>query len=166
MSKEKAPVTPAVRMLRQEGVAFTEHLYPYVEKGGTANAARQLGVEEHEIVKTLVMEDDRHNPLIVLMHGDLQVSTRELARAVGVKTVAPCTPEAARERSGYPVGGTSPFGTRHPLPVYVEETILELPLIFINGGHRGFQVRLDPKELVRVLKATPVRVGIAPAARR
>lgn len=166
MANQKAPETPATRMLRQEAVAFTEHLYTYVEKGGTANAARQLGVDEHEIIKTLVMEDDQHHPFLVLMHGDLHVSTRELARAIGAKSVAPCSPEEAEKHTGYPVGGTSPFGTRRPLPIYMEETILDLPKIFINGGHRGFQVRLDPKDLVRVLKPTLVRVGVAPKEKR
>ena len=160
MSKDKTPVTPAVRALRAAGVAFTDHPYAYEEKGGTAVSARELGVAERSVVKTLIMEDERKNPCIVLMHGDRQVSTKELARVMEVKTVAPCTPEAALKHSGYLVGGTSPFGTRKILPVYMEETILELPKIYINGGKRGYLVGLDPKEVVRMLKPTLVRVGI------
>lgn len=160
MGKDKTPVTPAVRALRAAGVSFTEHPYPYEEKGGTAVSSRELGVDEHSVVKTLIMEDERKNPLIVLMHGDLQVSTKELARLLGVKSVAPCTPETALKHSGYLVGGTSPFGTRKSMPVYVEETILELPRIYINGGKRGFLVGLDPREVVRLLKPVLVKVGI------
>lgn len=160
MSKEKTPVTPAVRMLRAAGASFTEHPYAYEEKGGTAVSARELGVDEHSVIKTLIMEDERKNPLIVLMHGDRQVSTKELARVAGVKGIAPCSPETALKHSGYLVGGTSPFGTRKSMPVYMEETITELPRIYINGGKRGFLVGLDPRDVVRVLKPTPVRVGI------
>ncbi|MDH7570554.1 MAG: aminoacyl-tRNA deacylase [Armatimonadota bacterium] len=149
-------------MLDQEGVCYTKHVYPYVEKGGTANAARQLGVDEHHIIKTLVMEDEAGRPLLILMHGDWQVSTRALAKAIGAKSVHPSTPEAAQRHTGYPVGGTSPFGTRQPLPVYIEESILELPFIYINGGQRGLQVRLDPKEIVRLVHAVPVKVGVPP----
>jgi Cys-tRNA(Pro) deacylase len=154
------PVTPAVRVLRGAGVSFTEHLYRYEEHGGTRVSARELGVDEHAVVKTLVMEDDARAPLIVLMHGDLEVSTKQLARAVGVKHVEPCRPDAANRHSGYLVGGTSPFGTRKPMPVYVERTILDLPRIYINGGARGFLVGLAPADLVRVLNPTPVEVGI------
>jgi len=160
MAKDKTPVTPAVRALRAAGVSFTEHPYAYEEKGGTAVSARELGVDEHCVVKTLIMEDERKNPLIVLMHGDRQVSTKELARVLGVKTVAPCSPDTALKHSGYMVGGTSPFGTRKTMPVYLEETILELPRIFINGGKRGFLVGLDPREVVRVLEPKLVTVGI------
>jgi Cys-tRNA(Pro) deacylase len=160
MSKDKTPVTPAVRALRAAGVNFTEHPYAYEEKGGTAVSARELGVDEHAVVKTLVMEDERKNPLVVLMHGDRQVSTRELARIIGVKNVGPCAPETALKHSGYQVGGTSPFGTRKVMPVYLEETILDLPRIYINGGKRGFLVGIDPRELVRLLKPVLVRVGI------
>ena len=160
MAKVKSPVTAAIRVLREAGVAFGEHPYNYEEKGGTAVSARELGVSEQSVVKTLIMEDERKNPLVVLMHGDLQVSTKELARAIGVKTVAPCTPETAQRHSGYLVGGTSPFGTRKQMPVYLEETILSLPLIYINGGSRGFLVSLTPVELVRVLKPVLVKVGI------
>ncbi len=160
MSRDKSPVTPAVRALREAGVPFTEHPYRYVEHGGTASFAREFGVDEHAVIKTLVMEDDAKKPLVVLMHGDREVSTKEIARVLGVKTVQPCTPETAERHSGYMVGGTSPFGLRKPIPAYVEGTILELPRIYINGGKRGFLVGLDPKELARVLKPTPVRVGI------
>jgi Cys-tRNA(Pro) deacylase len=160
MSKDKTPVTAAVRALRAAGVDFTEHPYAYEEKGGTAVSARELGVDEHAVVKTLVMEDERKNPLVVLMHGDRQVSTRELARIIGVKSVGPCSPETALKHSGYQVGGTSPLGTRKVMPVYLEETILELPRIYINGGKRGFLVGLDPREVARLLKPVLVRVGI------
>lgn len=160
MAKEKPPVTPAVRVLRAAGVTFTDHLYHYEEKGGTAVSARELGVDEHCVVKTLIMENDIRQPLIVLMHGDRQVSTRELARQIGVRSIVPCTPETAQKHSGYLVGGTSPFGTRHPMPVYLEETILELPTIYLNGGKRGYLVGMDPQEVVRVLRPTTVRVGI------
>lgn len=160
MAKDKFPVTPAVRLLRAEKVEFIPHLYPYEEKGGTAVSARELGVDEHAVVKTLVMEDDTGKPLIILMHGDRQVSTRELARFIGARSVVPCSPETAHRHSGYQVGGTSPFGTRRPMPVYMEETIAALPRIFINGGGRGFLVEIDPKDAVRLLKPTLVRVGI------
>ncbi len=160
MSRDKTPMTPAVRSLRQEGVGFTEHPYKYVEHGGTAAFAREFGVDEHAVVKTLVMEDDAKQPLVVLMHGDREVSTKELARVLGVQSVQPCAPETAERHSGYLVGGTSPFGLRKALPVYVEETILGLPRIYINGGKRGFLVGLDPKDLAKVLNPTPVRVGI------
>jgi Cys-tRNA(Pro) deacylase len=160
MSKDKTPMTPAVRALTQAGVEFTEHPYQYVERGGTATFAAQFGVDERIVIKTLVMEDDAKRPFVVLMHGDREVSTKELARTLGVKTVQPCTPDTAQRHSGYMVGGTSPFGLRKEMPVYVEETILELPKIYINGGKRGFLVGLDPKELARVLKPTPVRVAI------
>jgi Cys-tRNA(Pro) deacylase len=160
MGHEKTPMTPAVRALRQAGVPFTEHPYKYVEHGGTAAFALQFGVDEHVVIKTLVMADDAKKPLVILMHGDREVSTKELARVLGVKSVQPCVPETAERHSGYMVGGTSPFGLRKPLPVYVEETILELPRIYINGGKRGFLVGLDPMDLVRILKPTPVRVGI------
>ena len=160
MSHERTPMTPAVRSLKQSGVPFSEHPYTYVEHGGTAAFAAQLGVAEHAVVKTLVMEDDAKKPLVVLMHGDRQVSTKELARILGVKSVQPCSPETAERHSGYVVGGTSPFGLRKPMPVYVEETVLALERVYINGGKRGFIVGLDPNELVRVLKPTPVRVAI------
>jgi Cys-tRNA(Pro) deacylase len=160
MAKEKTPVTAAVRALRAEKVAFSDHLYAYEEKGGTAASSRELGIDEHVVIKTLVMEDDSRTPLIVLMHGDLQVSTRELARIIGVKQISPCTAEGAQKQSGYLVGGTSPFGTRHQMPVYMEESIASLPKIYINGGKRGYLVGMAPTELVRVLKPHLVTVGI------
>lgn len=160
MAKDKTPVSPAVRMLRDHHVAFTDHLYDYEERGGTAVSARELGVDEHAVVKTLVMEDDSKRPLVVLMHGDRKVSTKELARTIGVKTIQPCNPETANRHSGYMVGGTSPFGTRKAMPVYMERTILDLPRIYINGGKRGYLVGIDPAEAVRVLKPVLVSVGI------
>jgi Cys-tRNA(Pro) deacylase len=160
MAKEKVPVTTAIRHLRSENIAFSEHLYQYEEKGGTAVSARELGVDEHAVIKTLVMEDERKNPLLVLMHGDRQVSTKELARVMGVKLITPCSPETASRHTGYLVGGTSPFGTKKPLPVYSEESILALPKIFLNGGKRGFLIGLDPAEAVRVLRPVLVQVAI------
>ncbi|MBK6787575.1 MAG: Cys-tRNA(Pro) deacylase [Rubrivivax sp.] len=154
--------TPATQLLRRAGVDFTEHPYDYVDHGGTAESARQLGLPEHAVVKTLVMQDDRAQPLIVLMHGDRQVSTKNLAREIGVKSVEPCTPEVAQRHSGYLVGGTSPFGTKKVMRVFVEATVLELPRIFINGGRRGFLVGLDPAVLVAVLAAQAVRCALAP----
>jgi Cys-tRNA(Pro) deacylase len=160
MSKEKSPVTQAVRVLRQHDVPFSEHVYTYVDRGGTAEGARQLGLPEHALVKTLIMEDDARRPMIVLMHGDLEVSTKQLARFLGVKSVAPCEPETAQRHSGYMVGGTSPFGTKKVMPVMMEETILDLPTIYINGGKRGYLVGIDPRECMRVLTPRMVRVGI------
>ncbi|HSA94499.1 MAG TPA: Cys-tRNA(Pro) deacylase [Acidobacteriota bacterium] len=160
MSRDKTPMTPAVRALRQSGVPFTEHPYTYVEHGGTALFAREAGVDEHQVIKTLVMEDDAKRPLVILMHGDREVSTKELARTLGVKSVHPCTPESAERHSGYQVGGTSPFGLRKPLPLYVEATVLDLPRIYINGGKRGFIVGIDPRDLARALAPTPVRVAV------
>lgn len=160
MAKSKTPTTQAVRHLRQEQVDFTDHLYSYVDKGGTSVSARELGVDEHIVIKTLVMEDDRQIPLIILMHGDRQVSTRELARIIGAKQITPCTPETAHRHTGYLVGGTSPFGTRRKIPVYMEESIAALPELIINGGKRGYLVRMQPAELIRVLQPTLVRVGI------
>jgi len=160
MAKEKTPVTPAVRQLRAAGIAFSEHLYQYEEKGGTAVSARELGVDEHAVVKTLIMEDERKNPLVVLMHGDCQVSTRELARIIGVRQVTPCLPDTANRHSGYLVGGTSPFGTKKTMPVYMEESILQLEKIYLNGGKRGFLVGLDPADAVRLLRPVLVKVAI------
>jgi Cys-tRNA(Pro) deacylase len=160
MSKDKSSVTPAVRALRDAGVEFSEHPYKYEDRGGTAVSARELKVDEHAVVKTLVMEDEDKKPLIILMHGDREVSTKELARIAGVKRIIPCTPDTAHKHTGYMVGGTSPFGTRKSLPVYMEETILTLPKIYINGGKRGYLVGLDPNELVRVLNPVTVKVGI------
>ncbi len=152
--------TPATAYLRKHGVSFTEHPYAYEDHGGTEVSARELGVPEHEVVKTLVMEDEAKHPLIVLMHGDRKVSTKNLARQIGVKRVEPCTPETANRHSGYLVGGTSPFATRKKLPVYVEKSVLELAKIYINGGRRGFLVGLDPAVLPRLLAAKPVEVAL------
>ena len=152
--------TPATQFLRRRGVSFTEHVYDYVEHGGTAESARQLGVDEHAVVKTLVMQDERAQPLIVLMHGDKQVSTKNLARGIGAKSVEPCKPEVAQRHSGYMVGGTSPFGTKKAMPVYVEETALALPRICINGGRRGYLVGIAPQLLVDLLGARPVNCAL------
>lgn len=152
--------TPATAWLRAQGLSFGEHPYDYVEHGGTAESARQLGVDEHHVVKTLVMQDERAQPLLVLMHGDRQVSTKALARAIGVKSVEPCGVEAAQRHSGYLVGGTSPFGTKKLMPVFVEATVLELPRIWINGGRRGFLVSLDPALLVSALQARAVSCAL------
>ena len=156
----KAPSTSATRLLREKGVAYTEHLYRYEEKGGTAVSARELGVEEHAVVKTLVMEDEQGEPLVVLMHGDREVSTKALARQLGRRSVQICKPEEAHRHSGYQVGGTSPFGTRKKMPVCVERGVLDLPRIYLNGGSRGFLVGIEPQELVRLLEATVVDVAI------
>jgi Cys-tRNA(Pro) deacylase len=153
--------TPATQWLRRQGVPFTSHPYAYVEHGGTAESARQLGVPEHEVVKTLVMQDERARPLVVLMHGDRQVSTKNLARGIGVKSVEPCKPEVAQRHSGYLVGGTSPFGLRKEMPVYVEESVLALPRILINGGRRGFLVGIAPAVLTDKLGARPVSCALA-----
>lgn len=158
MAKSRAPVTPAIHLLRAEKVPFEECLYDYQEKGGTKASSHALGVDEHLVIKTLVMEDELKNPLIVLMHGDAQVSTKNLARYRGSKTIAPCVPQTADRYTGYQVGGTSPFGTRRQMPVYMQSTIVELPEIYINGGKRGFLVKLDPKDAQRVLKAELVEI--------
>ena len=152
--------TPATQALRAAGVAFSEHVYDYVEHGGTAESSRQLGVPEREVVKTLVMQNEGAEPLIVLMHGDKQVSTKNLARAIGAKSVEPCKPDVAQRHSGYLVGGTSPFGTRKAMPVYVEATVLELPRILINGGRRGYLVGIDPAVLASVVAAVPVTCAL------
>ncbi len=153
--------TPATQALRAHGVEFSEHAYDYVEHGGTAESARQIGLPEHSVIKTLVMHDERTNPLIVLMHGDAQVSTKNLARAIGAKSVTPCTPEVAQRHSGYQVGGTSPFGLRKAMPVYVQRTVLALPRIAINGGRRGYLVGLEPAVLTRLLNAVVVDCALA-----
>lgn len=159
MSSAKEPVTQAVRMLRGAGVSFEGHLYTYVDGGGTAQVAQALGVDEHLVVKTLIMEDEQHNPMIVLMHGDRQVSTQALARTVGAKRIAPCDPKVADKHSGYQVGGTSPFGTRRKMPVYCEAGIAALPLIFVNGGKRGYILSLATADALRIL--SPTLVGMA-----
>jgi Cys-tRNA(Pro) deacylase len=154
--KEHAPETPATAFLRHHGVSFSEHLYDYVEHGGTAESSKQLGVPEHAVVKTLVMQDQDAKPLIILMHGDRQVSLKNLARQIGAKRVEPCKPEVAQRQTGYQVGGTSPFGLRKAMAIFVERSILSLPLIYINGGGRGFLVSLSPQVLINVLQAQPV----------
>ncbi len=155
--KDHASETPATQLLKRCGVPYTEHLYDYVDHGGTTESAKQLGVDEHSVIKTLVMEDEHAKPLIILMHGDRQVSTKELARQIKVKKVQPCKPEVAQRHSGYLVGGTSPFGTKKPMPVFVEETVLQLPRIVINGGRRGYLVGLSPDVLTTLLGAQSVR---------
>lgn len=158
MSKKSPHVseTPATQMLKRAGVAYTEHVYDYVEHGGTAESSRQLGVDEHAVVKTLVMQDEKAEPLIVLMHGDKTVSLKELARQIPCKKVEPCKPEVAQRHSGYQVGGTSPFGVRKAMPVFVEASILALPKICINGGRRGYLVGIAPQVLTELLGAKPV----------
>jgi len=152
--------TPATAFLKAHGIAFTEHSYAYVERGGTAVSAGSLGVPEHEVVKTLVMQDEQAKPLIVLMHGDRKVSTKNLARQAGRKSIEPCRPEIAQRHTGYQVGGTSPFGVRKALPIYMERSITALPSIYINGGRRGFLVRLKTEDLVAALKPRIVEVSL------
>ncbi len=159
--REHASETPASAFLRQHNVSFTEHLYDYVERGGTAESARQLGVDEHRIIKTLVMQDQDGKPLIILMHGDRQVSLKNLARQINAKKVEPCKPEAAPRHTGYQVGGTSPFATRKSLPTYVERSVLALPSILINGGQRGFLVEIASHVLTELLNAQPVDCATA-----
>lgn len=161
--KDKAHVseTPATQLLKARKVEFTEHPYEYVEHGGTSESARQLGLDEHAVVKTLVMQDQDARPLLVLMHGDCTVSTKNLARQIGAKSVEPCKPEVANRHSGYLVGGTSPFGTRKEMPVYIESSILDLPRIAINGGRRGFLVQIAPRVCVELLDAKPVQCALA-----
>lgn len=154
--------TPATQFLRRHGVPFTEHTYAYVEHGGTAESARALGVDEHAVVKTLVMQDENDKPLLVLMHGDCTVSTKNLARQTGRKRIEPCRPDVAQRHTGYQVGGTSPFGTRKALPVYVERSVLDLPGIYVNGGRRGYLVGLAPSVLTETLRATSVDCALRP----
>ena len=151
----------ALPVLKKHGVAFTEHEYRYEERGGTAVSSRELGVDEHAVIKTLIMEDENKKPLIVLMHGDREVSTKNLARQIGAKTVSPCAPDVAQRHSGYMVGGTSPFGTRKPMPIYMERSIADLDRLYVNGGRRGFLVSMAPGELVRVLSPTLVDAAVA-----
>lgn len=160
MAKEKFPVTTAIRALRQHKIDFGSHLYHYEEKGGTTVSARELGVDEHTVIKTLIMEDENRHACIVLMHGDRQVSTKQLARQIEAKSIQPCTPDVALRHTGYQVGGTSPFGTRAKLPVYAEETIFDLPEIFINGGKRGYLVSITSSDLHSVLDPIKVQVAI------
>jgi len=156
----KIPVTMAIRALRAANVAFEPHLYTYQPHGGTRVSAEELGVDEHSVVKTLIFEDEHARPLCVLMHGDREVSTKQLARAIGTKSVAPCAPEVADRHSGYQVGGTSPFGLRRAMPIYMQRSILDLPRMYVNGGARGFLVSLDPRDAERVLAPTLVDVAI------
>jgi Cys-tRNA(Pro) deacylase len=160
MAKTKAPVTAAVRLLRANKVDFTDHLYAYEERGGTAVSAREVGVDEHAVVKTLIFEDNARQPLIVLMHGDLKVSAKELARTIGAKSVSPCSPERAQRHTGYLVGGTSPFGTRKMMPVYMEKTVLDLERVYINGGKRGYLVSMTPGDVQRMVEPVLVQIGI------
>jgi len=161
MSKNKhVSETPATQMLRKHGVTFGEHTYDYVDHGGTGESSRQLGVPEHAVVKTLVMEDEAAKPLIVLMHGDCSVSTKNLARQIGCKSVQPCKPEVAQRHSGYMVGGTSPFGTKKKIPVFVEASVLALDTIYINGGRRGYLVSITPAVLTELLGAKPVECAL------
>ncbi|AWI80034.1 MAG: Cys-tRNA(Pro) deacylase [Betaproteobacteria bacterium HGW-Betaproteobacteria-13] len=161
MSKieKHAPETPATRFLRQHGIAHSDHLYEYEEHGGTEVSSRELNVAEHAVIKTLIMEDENAQPLVMLMHGDHKVSTKELARQAGRKRIEPCKPEVANRHSGFLIGGTSPFGTRKKMPVYMEKSILDLPLIYINGGKRGYLVGIHPHDLLRVLQANLVQVA-------
>lgn len=159
--KEHISETPATAFLREHNVTFSEHPYEYVEHGGTSVSAQKLGVDEHAVVKTLVMQDQDSKPLIVLMHGDRQVSLKNLARQIGAKKVEPCKPEVAQRHSGYQVGGTSPFGLRKEMPIFVERTVLALPLIYINGGRRGYLVGIEPRVLTDVLKAQRVDCALA-----
>jgi Cys-tRNA(Pro) deacylase len=152
--------TPATGFLKKHGVAYTEHVFEYVEHGGARAGAEALGIDEGAVVKTLVMEDEAKRPLVVLMHGDRSVSTKNLARQIGVKRIEPCAPEVAQRHSGYQIGGTSPFATRKQMPVFLEKTVLELPKIYVNGGRRGYLVGIDPQALVRVLAPTLVEVGL------
>lgn len=152
--------TPATSMLKLHAVAYTEHVYEYIEHGGTSVSSNSLGVDEHHVVKTLIFEDDKRQPLCVLMHGDRKVSTKELARQIGAKRVVPCKPEDATRHSGYQVGGCSPFGLRKPMPVFMEESILTLDRILINGGKRGFLIGLPPQEVVRVVKPKLVNAAL------
>lgn len=161
MSAQRLPSTPAVLMLRAAGVAFTPHFYDYEVRGGTAVSARALGVAEHAVVKTLIMQDEAARPCIVLMHGDREVSTKALARILGVKRIEPCKPEVAERHTGYRVGGTSPFGVRRRMTVYLEQSVLELPQIYINGGSRGFLVSIPPQAIVSLLDPELVSVAIA-----
>ncbi len=162
MKRPSHTETPATQFLKANGVAYSEHYYEYVERGGTAVSASALGVPEHEVVKTLVMQDEAGAPLVVLMHGDRSVSTKNLARQAGRKRVEPCAPEVAQRHTGYQVGGTSPFGTRKELPLYMERSILALGHVYINGGRRGFLVRIAPQEIVRTLDPALVEVALEP----
>jgi Cys-tRNA(Pro) deacylase len=153
-------MTMAIRFLQDQGVKYTPHLFEYEEKGGTSVSSKKLGVSEHAVIKTLIMENDSKEPLVILMHGDCQVSTKNLARTLGVKSISPCKPEVANRHSGYVIGGTSPFGLKRPMPIYMEKTIVDLDLIYINGGGRGFLVSMSPQEILRTLNPQLVEVGV------
>ena len=155
----KFPTTPATRLLRDRNITFSEHIYRYEDRGGTKVSAKELCVDEHSVIKTLIMEDENARPVIVLMHGDFEVSTKSLARHIGCKSVSPCKPATADKHSGYHVGGISPFGTHKAMPVYMEQSILDLPKIYINGGSKGFLVGIDPKDVQMILSATIVQVS-------
>jgi Cys-tRNA(Pro) deacylase len=158
--KEHVSETPATRFLRERGVVFTEHPYVYEERGGTSVSARELGVDEHAVIKTLILQDEAARPMVVLMHGDRKVSTKNLARQVGCKSIEPCKPEVASRHSGYLVGGTSPFGTRKAMPVYAEASLFELPTLYINGGRRGYLIGIAPDTLVTLLPLTRVHCAL------
>ena len=160
MAQDKIPVTPALLTQKKNQVVFVTRSYKYVERGGTRVSAEELGVDEHEVIKTLVMEDEQKVPLIILMHGDREVSTKSLARRLGVKSVHPCDPKIAEKHTGYKVGGTSPFGTKKTIPIYMEESIADLPRILINAGSRGLLAEMSPSELIRVLHPVPVKVSV------
>jgi Cys-tRNA(Pro) deacylase len=160
MAKEKIPSSPAILALKAHSAVFTLHSYQYEEKGGTKVSARELGVDEHCVIKTLIMEDENSQPLVILMHGDREVSTKALARSIGTKSIAPCRPEIAQKHTGYKVGGTSPFGTRKTLPIYMEKTILNLPVILINAGSRGLLAQMHPSEIIRILNPVMVNVSL------
>ncbi|MBB5213807.1 Cys-tRNA(Pro) deacylase [Parapusillimonas granuli] len=161
MSKEKhVSETPATQLLKQRRIPYSEHPYEYVEHGGARESARQLGVDPHQVAKTLIMEDEHARPLVVVMHGDMEVSTKNLARQIGAKKVAPCSPETAQRNSGYMVGGTSPFATRKKMPVWFESTLLDYEVIYLNGGRRGYLIGIAPGALAKVLDAKPVNVGL------
>jgi len=160
MAKDKFPMTQAIRMLNSSGIPYSLHPYDYEEKGGTRRAAQELNADEHQVIKTLVMEDDRREPVVVLMHGDRQVSTKALARALNVKTIRPCSPEVANRHTGYLVGGTSPLGLKKPLKIYFEASIAGLPFIFINAGRKGLLARLHPQDLINMLDAAPVNAAL------
>lgn len=161
MAKDKhVTETPATQLLKKKKIPYTEHPYDYVDHGGAGEAARQLGLDPHQVAKTLIMEDEHARPLIIVMHGDCEVSTKNLARQIGAKKVGPCTPETAQKHSGYLVGGTSPFATRKQMPVWIEASLLEYPEIYLNGGRRGYLLGLDPAVLVELLAARPVTAGL------
>jgi Cys-tRNA(Pro) deacylase len=160
MAKDKYPVTQAIRVLKESGIPYTLHPYDYEEKGGTKRAAQELGVDEHQVIKTLVMEDEHKEPVVVLMHGDREVSTKAFARTLEVKTIRPCDPEAAHRHTGYFVGGTSPLGLKKRLKIYFETSIADLPVVFINAGRKGLLARLSPQDLVKLIDAVPVDVAI------